>query len=303
MKIGKTTTNISVYENKYGNDWIYPTSKQKSFLPLEANIYNINADANGELFVAPKEINFEKFIELPHMPTNDVMSDLDIFWKAETKDKYEKFGLIYKRGILMHGKPGVGKSASIYKICQNFVQQGGIVFYDPQPAALYMMVKQIQVIEPERRILAVFEEVEHLIRDTTFLSILDGEKQLNNVAYIATTNYIKQIPERIKNRPSRFARVIEVGFPSLVDRKTYLSHVLGNVIDTKTLNEVAELTEGFVLDQVKDVVISHFVFDYSLDISIEKIRSSWDEEDLDVEEEEEYEDDEEEALPARPYGR
>ena len=292
-KMGQKTLNVDLYEVGHTGT-LTPAEKQVSVPTLPANIYSIKQTMDGSLYFDPKEISFEKFIELPHMPTNNVLSDLEIFWKPETKEKYDKLGLLYKRGILMHGKPGVGKSAAIYKVCQKFVEQGGIVVYNPAPAALYLMTKSVHKIEPERRILAVFEEVEYQMDDPTFLSLLDGELQLTNIAYLATTNYIDQIPERIKNRPSRFARVIEVGFPSLVDRNTYLTHVLGDKVDAKLLNEVAELTDGFVLDQVKDVVVSHFVFDYTLEDSVNKIRDSWSEEELVEDEEDEAEDESEE---------
>ncbi len=292
MKLGKVTEKRTLYEiDALGN--YTPDNAQITTKKIPPGIYSVHQNQmTGKLFVKPKEMVFEKFITLPDMCTNKVLSDLEIFWTAETKLKYETLDLIYKRGILMHGLPGVGKSAAISKVCEKFIAQDGIILFNPQPAMLYMMVQEIQAIQPESKILVIWEEFECHLDDSTFLSILDGELQLSNVAYIATTNYIEEIPARIKNRPSRFAQVIEIGFPTFADRLMYLEGKLSSLkLSSEVLNNIAHNTNGFVLDQVKDVVISHFVFGYSLTESIDKIKTF----EYDEELEEEYEEENEEA--------
>lgn len=295
MKLGKVVSKKDLYEVESGV--FVPSFTKTTTEKLPSGIYSVQQNqSTGQLLLSPKEMVFEKFITLPDMTTNLILEDLSTFWNPETKAKYEQLDLIYKRGILMHGLPGVGKSATISKVCEKFIEQDGIILFNPSPAMLYFIVQDIQAIDPTRKLLVIWEEFECHLDDSTFLSILDGELQLSNVAYIATTNYIDQIPQRIKNRPSRFAQVIEVGFPTFQDRLEYLTNKLKSVnISEELILEIAELTEGFVLDQVKDVVISHFVFNYSLEESIAKIKTfSYDEnEEENYEDEEEYDDSEE----------
>ena len=76
----------------------------------------------------------------------------------------------------------------------------------------------------DRPIMVIWEEFENWVAgyEADILNILDGVHQVDNVFYIATTNYIQQIPPRIRNRPSRFADVIEIGPPSANLRKAYI---------------------------------------------------------------------------------
>jgi len=53
------------------------------------------------------------------------------------------------------------------------------------------------------------------------LNLLDGVKQVDNIIYIATTNYPELLEERILNRPSRFDRRFHIGTPSAEVRKFY----------------------------------------------------------------------------------
>lgn len=295
MKLGKMTSAATLYE--VGHEGYYFGYERTTSTKLPAGVYTIASSMMRGTYLSPKEMSFEKVIQLPDMRTNKVMEDIAHFWKPETKKKYDEMGLIYKRGILMHGRPGTGKSATIFKIAEEFIKQDGIVVFNPDPSALYNVMKHVQNIEADRKILVIFEEFEYYLNDMNFLSLLDGELQLSNIVYIGTTNYIDKVPERIKNRPSRFAHVVEIGLPTLEDRFTYLDAKLGNTIDRTLLEQVAALTEGFVLDQVKDVVISHFVFGYTLDESIAKLKTfSW----SDELEEDETEDEEEMEVAHSP---
>lgn len=286
MKLGQVKAQPSLYE--IGTFGEYFTGFDRSVCTkLPAGVYEVKNHMLRGVYMHPKEMNFEKFIKLPDMQTNKIIDDINLFWKPETKTKYETMGLMYKRGILMYGKPGTGKTASIFEVAKKFVENDGVVIFNPDIAALYYMVKNIQAIEPDRKLLVIFEEFDHWLDDANFLSLLDGELQLENIVYIATTNYIDKVPPRIKNRPSRFAQVVEIGLPTLEARLTYLKAKLDDKIETQLLEQVATLTEGFVLDQVKDVIISHFVFGYTLEESLSKIKSfTWEDTDEDEEEDE-----------------
>jgi SpoVK/Ycf46/Vps4 family AAA+-type ATPase len=60
------------------------------------------------------------------------------------------------------------------------------------------------------------------------LNILDGVKQIENVVYIATTNYPEKLEERITNRPSRFDRRYRVELPNEEIREAYIKHKLND---------------------------------------------------------------------------
>jgi ATP-dependent 26S proteasome regulatory subunit len=55
------------------------------------------------------------------------------------------------------------------------------------------------------------------------LALLDGELQIDNVVFIATTNYPERLDRRIVNRPSRFDIVKLIDMPNAAARKLYLT--------------------------------------------------------------------------------
>ena len=105
--------------------------------------------------------------------------------------------------------------------------------------------------------------------------MLDGEMQVDNIVYVATTNYINKIPPRIKDRPSRFATVIEVGLPTPDVRRIF--------IENKTfpdenvdLDLWVKLTEGLTIDQIKDLIISVLCIGNDLKDTVSKLHETRD---------------------------
>ncbi len=277
-KIKSTTKSIGTKDNSLTNYQIsngcyFPSHDVVSTPTLPAGVYMIQSTPEGRFYFKEKEMIFEDIVGLPDMQTNRVLADINKFWDPKTKTKYDQLGLIYKRGILMHGTQGTGKSSCIFKVCEEFTKNNGVVIFNPPTSWLPIIVQQMQSVEPDRKILVIFEEFDEYCDTGEFLNLLDGELQLNNIVYIATTNHIEAIPPRIKNRPSRFAQVIEIGKPTFNDRMSYLSSKLSNILTLGELEDVAFKTDGFVLDQVKDVVISTFIFDNSIDDAVAKIKT------------------------------
>ena len=106
------------------------------------------------------------------------------------------------------------------------------------------------------------------------LNILDGVKQIENVVYIATTNYPEKLQERITNRPSRFDRRYEVQMPSGEIREAYIKNKLTDE-DLKKIDikKWVELTDGMSLSHLKELVISVVVMGKDFDESIATLNS------------------------------
>ncbi len=196
-----------------------------------------------------------------------------MFWKK--RDVYRDYNFVHKRGILLYGDPGCGKSGIIQLCVKNLIEEeNGIVINikeDEDFKAFIEFVPTIRNIEPERPLIVILEDIDSLAGEdrystTKLLNILDGVKQIENVVYLATTNYPDKLQERITNRPSRFDRRYEVQMPSREIREAYIKNKLSDE-DLKGINieEWLDASDNMSLSHLKEMVISVVVMGKELD--------------------------------------
>lgn len=66
--------------------------------------------------VSPLVVINDNLLHLPNPPADRVLQSVRKFW--QTKDRYIKYGQLYKRGIMMHGGPGSGKTVTLTFLSQ-----------------------------------------------------------------------------------------------------------------------------------------------------------------------------------------
>lgn len=269
--INKLNQKPQGFAHYYEKDGAFsPRKRVKIEQEITPGIYQLSVDQMGNIFFFPQAATSDQLVTLPNTVTDKVTKEVIQFWQDDTKKKFDEYGLVHKRGILLYGSPGTGKTCTIIKVMENLVKAGGVVLFNPDPNLLQHAIPQIREIQPDLKILVIFEEFDRLVNRPDFLSLLDGESQVDNIVYIATTNYIQRIPDRIKNRPSRFASVLEIGAPNADARLVYLTAKLKNITE-KELKYWVKITNGMVIDQMKDLIVSVCCFGLSLKEAADKI--------------------------------
>jgi len=257
-----------------GSDYIL-ANHFRSQQNINPGIYRIKViPRTAELLLQAISITSDKLVDLPDTVSDKVLSEIDDFFTEETRSLFEKYEFLYKRGILLYGEPGTGKTVIVHKIMDKLVGRGGIVLLNPDPYNVNAFVTGIRDVEPDKQVLIVWEDLDAMLdeHEIEILAVLDGEDRMDNVVFIATTNYITQIPMRISNRPSRFASVIEVGLPGPAARKMFLEAKL-HKDDNVNLDEWVKVTEGLTIDHLKDLIISVMCLKLPLESAAEKLRS------------------------------
>lgn len=247
-----------------------PDSNSELSNTLDSGVYTAHETMDGTLFFKEFNLETDELVLLPNSESERVLSEMKFFWQDSTRKLYNNYGMLYKRGLLMYGVPGTGKTATIMQMIEQMVLQDTIILYENSPTLIARSLDAIHSIEPNKKIVVVLEECDAYVNSKAFLGLLDGENSHGNVFYIATTNFINNIPNRVKNRPSRFATLVEVLPPNSEARRAYIQSKVKN---EAIVEDMVELTNGFVIDSIKDVIISTLIFNVPLIDAINKVKT------------------------------
>ena len=163
------------------------------------------------------------------------------------------------------------------QLSKQIVDLGGITIYCTEPAFTSAGLDVLRRIEPERPLVVIFEDIDAIVYqygESDLLAMLDGELQVDNVVFIATTNYPGKLDKRFINRPSRFDEIIKIGMPSAAARKYYLTHKNPRLdSEPHELREWVDSTEGFSVAHLKELIISVECFGKSKNKAVKRLRS------------------------------
>lgn len=204
-----------------------------------------------------------------------VLRELNAFLKR--REAYERYGLVYKRGILMHGKPGTGKTVILSQIADKVTALGGYTIQADSMQLARMMLNKIKGVHPVSLVVVILEDIDRFCDDdddeSELLEMLDGNTQHDGVVYIATTNNIESIPARVRQRPSRFDAVVEVLPPTEHARAVYLGKLADGDLTAEDLSEIVRKTDGMVMAQLKEIFILHKVYGHPVQDAVARVKA------------------------------
>jgi len=179
-------------------------------------------------------------------------------------DIYKQAKLTFKRGIILQGLPGTGKTLIGKMLCQTC--NCSFVWVTPKfltraddIAAVCQLVRSISPAILFLEDIDLYGEHRDDSRDRSILgelmNQLDGLIENEFVVVIATTNDVESIEKALQNRPGRFDRIIELPIPNLDCRIRLLelytkSYIKKNI----NLKSVAKHIDKFSSAHVKELV-------------------------------------------------
>jgi SpoVK/Ycf46/Vps4 family AAA+-type ATPase len=220
-------------------------------------------------FIKTPKVNAEQVIIKDEIAEIIQSNVLDVFLK---KKEYEENQIPTKRGILLEGAPGNGKSSLVKYI--NSTLEGKVTFIYVTDGVIRSATDITEIFALARAYqpcVLVFEDIDTIGLSRSMpsggnnftselLAQLDGLESLENFVIIATTNHAELIDNALKNRPARFDRRIRIELPNAELRKAMFKSFLKEKRVKLTEEEINDLsgkiTNKFSGALIKEAIIT-----------------------------------------------
>ncbi|WP_246358522.1 AAA family ATPase [Paenibacillus phytorum] len=206
----------------------------------------------------------------------DIYRSIDQFF-AEDRAFFKEYELPYKRGILLYGKPGNGKTTLVKSIAGSV--KAPVAYWQITENTGSESIQEVfQAAAKMAPMILVIEDIDAMPQRARsyFLNILDGATSKEGIFLIGTTNYPEQIDPALMNRAGRFDRAYEIKLPDLELRQIYLEQKgIGKLLSEELIRVTAKQTEGFTFAQLNELYVSAALqWHYEQNVNMEKLVKS-----------------------------
>ncbi|EPQ59004.1 P-loop containing nucleoside triphosphate hydrolase protein [Gloeophyllum trabeum ATCC 11539] len=197
----------------------------------------------------------------------------DIFGFFSSEDLYKELAIPWKRGLIMYGPPGNGKTVSIKAIMKGCEEKGYLPLYVKsfqsymgEEASMALVFNKARQLAP---CVVIMEDLDSLINESNrsfFLNQIDGLEGNDGLLLIGTTNHVERLDPALASRPSRFDRKYLFDDPDLEERTLYCKYWQKKLERNKAVDfpddlvyEIAKLTDKFSFAYLKEAFVSTLV--------------------------------------------
>lgn len=207
---------------------------------------------------------------LPGSTQQDIRQDIQRF--LDDRPWYETRGLRWRRGYLLHGVPGSGKTSTIVSLAGAFGFDLCIVSL--QASGMDDEVLATLFLEAPDRAVVVLEDVDALLDGRTLnategvpregvtfsglLNVLDGVAMKPGQMVWMTTNHVERLDPALI-RPGRVDRIIEFSYASAEQVRSMFIHFFGDVAPAECLDAFATTiaAKGVTMAEVQQHLLVH----------------------------------------------
>jgi hypothetical protein len=219
--------------------------------------------------------------EPPSQPPILAKEQIELLWKntigylePTNLNRIKVYGGRAKRGVLLMGAPGNGKTSAcrwIWEACRRRGWDWHLVTPDAyRQAREHDTIKQLFSVE--RRGIVFFDDMDLALRDretvretddqAVFLSALDGIEVKEGVVFVFTSNCAPELIDRAFKRPGRLDLVLHFKAPEADLRRQLIERWHADIRANVDMTSMVASTDGYSfaeIEELKNLLIMHYM--------------------------------------------
>jgi hypothetical protein len=182
---------------------------------------------------------------------------------ARHKDRLLAAGQHLKRGLLLYGPPGVGKTHTVRYLTSSLV---GTTVLQLTGNALHLIAEACSIARALQPAMLIIEDVDLIAEDRgmhpgqhpllfQLLNEMDGLAEDADVVFVLTTNRADLLEPALAERPGRVDQAVELRLPDADARRALFELYRGGLdVDVSGLDDVLARTEGVTASFLKELL-------------------------------------------------
>jgi hypothetical protein len=182
---------------------------------------------------------------------------------ARHKGRLLAAGQHLKRGLLLYGPPGVGKTHTVRYLTSSLV---GTTVIQLTGSALHLIAEACSVARALQPAMVIVEDVDLIAEDRglhpghhpllfQLLNEMDGLAEDADVVFVLTTNRADLLEPALAARPGRVDQAVALELPDTAARRALFELYRGPLtVDTSRLDDVLARTEGVTASFLKELL-------------------------------------------------
>ncbi len=245
------------------------TLAQLRHLALERNVYRGQVIGFGDEMFGPHGAGLS-FLRRPQLAAGELvladgvleLVERQILGLARQREQLRASGQHLKRGVLLHGPPGSGKTQTVRYLLGRLQ---GITVVVLSGRALHAIREACSIARALAPAAIVVEDVDLIAEERgpmsgthpllfQLLNEMDGLGEDVDVAFILTTNRADLLEPALAARPGRVDQAVNIALPDLDGRRRLLALYRGRLDVQADLEPVLQRTQGVTASFLKELM-------------------------------------------------